>query len=254
MSKRIAACFGLNYAGLPFALNGCVNDATMMRALLEKKGYTTSLYVTNADTTASRTMSVLFNMAMSTWSDPTITNVWVYYAGHGTQVPDADRDESDGLDEAIVPSDCRTAGVINDDQLYRLLQCFNPKCIVTLFFDCCHSGSMCDLPYSYTTNGASAKSPISKLETNKKALRGKVRVLSGCLDHQTAAEASGLSGDKQVNGAATVALSDIVSKNANPSWLEIGWLLDARVRQMGVLNQRAVTSSSTPLTRDDVLF
>ena len=253
MSKRIAACFGLNYTGLPFALNGCVNDAMMMRKLLEKNGYTTSMYVTNADTTASRIMSVLFNLAMSTWSDKSITKVWIYYAGHGTQIADAERDESDGFDEAIVPSDCRSAGVISDDQLYRVLQCFNPDCTVSLFFDCCHSGSICDLPYSYTTNGASAKSPTEKLETIKKALRGKVRMLSGCLDSQVAGEASGLSAEKQVNGAATAALSEIASQT-NPSWLEIGWLLDARVRKMGITSQRAVVSSSRPISKDDVMF
>lgn len=253
MGKRIAACFGLNYTGLPFELRGCVNDAKTMQRILEKNGYTTSMHVTNDATTMSRMSSVLFNLAMSTWSDPTITSVWIYYAGHGTQIPDADGDEADRSDEALVPSDCRSAGVISDDQLYRLLQCFHPKCAVTLFFDCCHSGSMCDLPYSYATSGVVA-TPTVKVETGKKALRGVVRVLSGCLDHETAAETSGLMAPGQVSGATTSALWDIVEKTPNPTWLTIGGLLDARVRKMGITSQRAVMSSSTLLGKDDRLF
>jgi hypothetical protein len=254
MSKRVAVCFGLNYEGLPFALKGCVNDATTMQKILEKNGYQTSLHATNDATTMSRMLSVLFNLAMSTWSDPTISNVWIYYAGHGTQVTDVDRDEADRLDEAIVPSDCRVTGVITDDQLFRLLQCFHPRCVVSLFFDCCHSGSMCDLPYSYTMSGGST-TPIAKAETNKRALRGAVRVLSGCLDNQKVGESSGLMALGQVSGATTSALWAIVASNPNPTWLEISGLLDERVRAMRIgYQQRAVTSSSKLLGREDRLF
>jgi hypothetical protein len=124
--SRIAVCFGLNYTGLPCELRGCVNDAMSMQKILEKNGYRTSMYVTNDDTTMNRMLSVLFNLAMSTWSDPKITKIWVYYAGHGTQIPDKDGDETDHLEEALVPSDCSSSGVITDDQLCRILQCFNP--------------------------------------------------------------------------------------------------------------------------------
>lgn len=179
-----------------------MNDAMSMQKILEKNGYRTSMYVTNDDTTMNRMLSVLFNLAMSTWSDPKITKIWVYYAGHGTQIPDKDGDETDHLEEALVPSDCSSSGVITDDQLYRILQCFNPTCSVSMFFDCCHSGSICDLPYSYDTG-----TPV-KVKTRKMALRGSVRMLSGCRDHQTVGETSGLVVSNQINGAATAALSE----------------------------------------------
>jgi hypothetical protein len=259
MGKRIAACFGLNYAGRPLELRGCVNDAKTMQTILDKNGFKTSMYVTNESTTRLKILSVLFNLAMSTWSDQTITSVWIYYAGHGTQIPDVDGDESDRLDEAIVPSDCQSAGCIGDDQLYRVLQCFNPKCVVSLFFDCCHSGSICDLPYSYTTNGQRAPTngqrapnPIVKMETLKRALRGSVRMLSGCLDRQSVVETS--SATKPPGGAATAAFAEIVRRIENPTWLEIGLLLDTGVRQMKFMAQMAVTSSSQPLSNKDLLF
>ena len=249
MSKRLAVCFGLNYTGTKDELSGCVNDATMMRGILTQNGYATYMCTTNATTTKRSMESVLYNMAMSTWSDPTITSVWIYYAGHGTQIRDVDNDESDGLDEAIVPSDCRTSGVISDDQIYRILQSFNPTCVVSLFLDCCHSGSICDLPYSYQTNGSTMLNV--KMETKKKALRGKVRILSACLDSQKADE---ITINRKVQGMATTTLNAIVMQTPNPTWMQIRQSFDHTLRNVGVATQRGVISSSTLLTNDERLF
>ena len=68
--------------------------------------------------------------------------VYIHYSGHGSQVKDLDGDESDQLDETIVPQDGRTDGVpdITDDELEAILsQLKTSQAVVVL--DSCHSGT-----------------------------------------------------------------------------------------------------------------
>jgi uncharacterized caspase-like protein len=52
------------------------------------------------------------------------TTVFIYFSGHGTQVPDNNGDEDDSLDEALVPYDYNSLNVYNslimDDDLYEM--------------------------------------------------------------------------------------------------------------------------------------
>lgn len=69
-------------------------------------------------------------------------DVFFYFSGHGTRVPDADRNEEDGMDEAFCPYETeinKTATVILDDDLgHWFNRILAEKVIVVL--DCCHSG------------------------------------------------------------------------------------------------------------------
>ena len=77
---------------------------------------------------------------------------------HGVSVPDKNGDEADGFDEALVPVDYKKAGVILDDTLLEKLVCPLPKgAIMTCFIDCCHSGTMLDLPYLFLADGKMQK-------------------------------------------------------------------------------------------------
>lgn len=73
-----------------------------------------------------------------------------FYAGHGTNVPDADGDEDDGLDEAFcttdVNGDITMDSVLVDDNFAAALHKYIPvKCRIMVFTDCCHSGSIVDI-------------------------------------------------------------------------------------------------------------
>lgn len=78
------------------------------------------------------------------------TVVVIFYSGHGTQTKDEPNgDESDGLDEALVPSDAKYAGdvldpktLITDDEIATRIKRLRDAGVenVTLIFDCCHSG------------------------------------------------------------------------------------------------------------------
>ena len=80
--------------------------------------------------------------------------VYLYYSGHSVKVADNNVDEADGYDQAFVPLDFQTKGIIRDDDLLKILVKPMAKGVfVTSVMDCCHSGSILDLPYSFKADG-----------------------------------------------------------------------------------------------------
>lgn len=60
------------------------------------------------------------------------------YAGHGSQVPDFNSDESDRADETL----CLFDGMLIDDELYELWSRFPDDVRIVMISDSCHSGSV----------------------------------------------------------------------------------------------------------------
>lgn len=85
-----------------------------------------------------------------------------YYAGHGSQTQDTNRDEPDGMDETFLLHDARTEDAsgrrfdsMTDDEMYGLLQRLHAKTPhVTVILDSCNSGS--------ATRGADAGTMIAR--------------------------------------------------------------------------------------------
>ena len=70
--------------------------------------------------------------------------VLYYFCGHGSQYPDQDGDENDGLDETFVAYDSRTGSTpdILDDEIDDLKAELRPLTTnTTLIFESCHSGT-----------------------------------------------------------------------------------------------------------------
>ena len=73
--------------------------------------------------------------------------VYFHYSGHGSEMPDDDGDEIDGLDECLIPTDYVSrhdaSRNIRDDKLADLLDALAKRepASVTLTFDCCYSGT-----------------------------------------------------------------------------------------------------------------
>ena len=73
-----------------------------------------------------------------------------YYSGHGSNNPDFDGDEEDGVDEVLVTHDVRRVtkngrrmltGVVNDDTLAKLIDAI-PSNNILIIVDACHSGTV----------------------------------------------------------------------------------------------------------------
>merc|ERR1711935_677065 len=88
--------------------------------------------------------------------------VFTHYSGHGGKVKDQDGDEEDGYDETLIPVDYESAGQIRDDMLFKnFVGKLREGVFATSIMDCCHSGSVLDLPYVFVADGESDEMRVS---------------------------------------------------------------------------------------------
>jgi len=74
--------------------------------------------------------------------------VFIFFSGHGNQLPDDDGDESDGWDETICPYDANPfneIGQIRDDTIELIINKLEGRRVV-LLFDSCHAAMVTDTP------------------------------------------------------------------------------------------------------------
>src|SRR5512139_2876995 len=114
MASRKALCIGINnfknYPGS--ALQGCINDANGMEALLKTYwGFTADDVVKLTDAQATK-QNIMANL--QTMVDGAKSGQYSYLvfslSSHGTQVPDMNNDEPDHADEAFCSSDLAQKG------------------------------------------------------------------------------------------------------------------------------------------------
>jgi hypothetical protein len=169
-----------------------------------------------------------------------LSEIWFHYSGHGSQVRDTNMDEADGLDEILVPVDFQRSGFITDDEIFNIVK--NSKCKTILIFDCCHSGSVCDLQWSYQyVNGSLMKS----MATNKIINNPNIYCFSGCKDPETSADA--YSREKQMGvGAFTDTLIQCLRNNRmNVDIMKLYSDICVTIKQSG-FSQNPSFSSSSP--------
>jgi hypothetical protein len=65
----------------------------------------------------------------------------LHYSGHGSNVPDDNRDEADGRDEILCPTDLNWDDVLRDDWLRQTFDGLRDGVSFTAIMDCCHSGT-----------------------------------------------------------------------------------------------------------------
>ena len=201
---KAAVLFGLNYEKDAKArLNGCVNDVhNVKNMLLEKYDFDDVQTFTEHHSTTA--MSIVTNIQkLATTSDLEVAVI--HYSGHGTSIRDDSGDESDGMDECILPSDYRTEGVITDDFLKMVLGKFRAETRVFITMDCCHSGTICDLRYHY-------KDPAMPPNIRESCAEcvAKITMISGCMDNQLSSET------KKQSGAMTSCLLSCLEHTSCP--------------------------------------
>lgn len=134
--NRRALCVGINqYRQRPLA--GCVADSRLWGETLEALGFSVT-YLLDHQATRDAIVRGLDSLVSATGPG----DIAVFqYAGHGSQVPDDDGDESDTFDEVFVPVDYHAGALLLDDDLAAILQTLQSGALMTLFMDCCHSGT-----------------------------------------------------------------------------------------------------------------
>lgn len=157
--KKRALLIGINYIGQKGELRGCINDVIKIKEYLIGQGFhegeDNMLILTEQEDGPDWPTRERMVEGMQWLVDGAASgdNLFFHYSGHGTRVADTSGDEKDGFDEALVPFDYNTAGVLIDDDVNRLICDPLPNgARLTIIMDCCHSGSACDLPYGFMAN------------------------------------------------------------------------------------------------------
>lgn len=202
-----ALLIGINYEGSRLALNGCINDVDNVQAwLLEHCGFARENIVrmddhTDVKPTRRNILAAIDDLVEGLQAGDEVV---FQYSGHGSHVRDQNGDESDGQDEALVPLDYESAGLIIDDVLRaRLCDAIPRDASLFAIIDACHSGTSQDLRYNFEDQSkytgwtsASTYNPhkwatrtLAYTDRQYRQTRGNVLCISGCRDAQTSADA-----------------------------------------------------------------
>ncbi|PPQ81149.1 hypothetical protein CVT25_015201 [Psilocybe cyanescens] len=222
--KKKALCIGINYRGQANELRGCVNDAKNVRNfLIQQGGYkATDIVLLTDDARDARSLPTRDNIidAMRWLVRHAKINDSLFFhctselfatpADHPDVVRvDQTRDTAVKLEiwmemklmagtkalthcpmlAVIYPLDFKTKGHIVDDEMHEIMvKPLPPGCRLTGLFDACHSGTVLDLPYIYSSHGRLKGSHVSSRARAKKATPADVISWSGCKDGQTSAD------------------------------------------------------------------
>jgi len=202
-------------------LPGCHADIKMAQKLLvEHYGYDPANFTVLSDEsphtlqptleTIQRQMEALVKRCVANPPEQII----IYYSGHGTSQPDRNGDEEDHVDECLVPCDYLEHGFLVDDWWLDHVWARLPLSVrVTCIFDCCHSGTILDLPFVDDGDGlrrthrSGWDRPLPLIVS-----------LSGCRDPQTSASAHQLERTVEWEGAMSYALRESLKRHNYAPW------------------------------------
>lgn len=229
--KKYALVIGINYTNTTTALklNGCINDALNVQKLLNGWGFEVTLMTDNETGGLYPIKNNIIQQITNSIAKLNANDVLViYYSGHGALVNDTNGDEISGKDSVIIPINVSSQGYIVDDYIRSLLNAAVTDSKVFAIFDCCNSGSVCDLRYnyydtSYRTNPGDKSSPINvrvntAINSNYPETNAQVLSLSGCKDDQLSYETVFSNG--QYGGALTYCLLKFIYESTPSVTLE----------------------------------
>ncbi len=239
MAKR-ALLIGINKYQIPGAdLRGCVNDVKdLSAALTEFYGFKKpdiKILLDGAATQKAMQAGITALVRGAKKGDILV----LHYSGHGSNVPDDEknRDEADGRDEILCPTDLNWDKPFRDDWLRTTFDKLPAGVSFTTIMDCCHSGTNTRaieppdvkvkqryLPSPWGLAAAEShrglpKSVSSELRRSSRAVRKAKDIvnaelpevlITGCRDTQTSADAF-ING--RFNGALTFALVEAIRKS-----------------------------------------
>lgn len=166
-TKR-ALLIGINYVGASSGvLSGCHNDVhNMVTYIKNVHGFedeNITLLLDDGEHTSPTHENMVNAYKAFVESAQPGDALFTHYSGHGCGIKDDESEEEDNKDEALVPVDYLEASVIRDDDLFNLLiKPLKDDVHLMCLMDCCHSGSILDLPYSYKADGMSEEMDIDE--------------------------------------------------------------------------------------------
>jgi hypothetical protein len=126
-------------------LDGCVNDATSLKDFCTASFGFSEINITTLFNQSATRDSIINALEQIVHKAAKGDVVFVYYAGHGSQVKNSLSSEKDKKDETIVPADHWKNGVVDirDKELAVFFNRLIDKgVLLTVIFDSCHSGSI----------------------------------------------------------------------------------------------------------------
>ena len=232
-----ALVVGINYIdSTQGRLQGCINDAEFMADLLKTAGFEVTTLRDDRHAslpTAQRIVDELYTLVR--WAQQGASReIAFHFSGHGVGITDTSGDETDGRDECLVGCD---DVIVRDDTINRLMRMLPSAARATLIMDCCHSGTLVDLPHHL--GRASPASP--------RTIQADVIMVSGCMDAQTSADTVDLRPQYQCySGAMTSGLLFCLRYATN--WHDLVTLVRFVLRRRG-FTQVPQLSASFPLDR-----
>jgi hypothetical protein len=206
VKKQTAFLVGINYTGTINELYGCINDTKNVEDLLKNKYNFTNVTLLNDETPEKPTKQNILKglQALLSNTRPGDTAFFMF-SGHGTCTADLNNDEKDGQDEVIVPIDAYSYNTcIIDDELNRMIRdTLKPGAKLVALFDCCFSGTVLDLRYTYGYPD----------NTNQSETTGNVYMISGCTDQQLSMDTvAPINGKEMASGALTYAFLTMIKE------------------------------------------
>lgn len=167
--RRIAVCIGIDaYADQP--LQGCVNDSNRWADALGRNGFEIRP-LRDKQATRDAMQGALKRLVEEARNGDELV---FQYSGHGAQLPDVSGDEDERFDEAFVPFDYRKGQMLIDDDVREITRGLPDGATLTLFMDCCHSGTISRARARAASNGSRPRLMRIDDETVKRylAVRG----------------------------------------------------------------------------------
>jgi hypothetical protein len=183
---KTALLIGIDYISMPQnRLKGCVDDILNTRNMLIDAfdyGVDDITLLRDDDPLNMPTReNIINNLKRVVENSSKMEEIWIHYSGHGSQIPDKKTFKPTGLDDILVPIDYATNGFIADIELLQIIK--DIKCRAILIFDCCHSGTICDLQWSFEYISPT-KYTRTKVD-NFIIDNPNIYVFSSCKDNQT---------------------------------------------------------------------
>jgi len=208
--NKKALLIGIDYIDVSgISLKGCINDIINMRnMLIDAYGYSpdnvTMLRDDDPEKYTCPTHDNIYDSIVGLVIESgNLEEIWLHYSGHGSRIH-IQNSESSG--DILIPVDYSSAGCISDTDLYDIVR--RIKCRAFLTFDCCHSGTVCDLPWQLEyRQDIMLATQVNAYKINNPH----IFMFSGCKDDQTRADTTNLLDQRM--GAFTNAFTECLRKS-----------------------------------------